>query len=249
MLCVRLGTVVGAVAASMLGVCKVSAAEVALNASGNGYTFSGDVVDARYRLSNTNWDHALSTSSNVTPTTLASTANIGNNSSLNNVTWDFALAFSPVNGWTYSLSNGTTSHVRTWSAPFNGVGPFRSFNALEIFVVATNPNATVYQSVTARATEMTFTSAQATTTGSLVDLVSVSAGLVRQFVISDTDLSTIAWSLQGKVNLAYVLNAGQTAGNLDERLKFDIKGENAVPGPAGLALLAAAGLGAGRRRR
>lgn len=249
MLCVRLGFFAGAVAASMVGVLEASAAEVALNASGNGYTFSGDIIDARYRLSNTNWDHAISTSSNVTPATLASTANIGNNSQLNNVTWDFALSFSPSNGWTYTLTNGPTSHVRTWSAPYNGVSPIRSFHALEIFVVATNPNATIYQSVSARATNMSFVSAQATTTGSLVDLVSVSNGLVRQYVISDTDLSTIAWSLQGKVNLAYVLNPGQNAGNLDERVKFDIKGETAVPAPASLALLGAVGLGAGRRRR
>jgi hypothetical protein len=224
------------------------AAVVSLNPSMQGYTVTGDVMDARYRLSNTNWDHMISTSSNVSGSTLASQADIGNNAALNNVTWNFNLSFSPAGGWTYSLTNGSTVRTRTWSSDFNGVSPFRSFNAIEMFVVATNPNANQYVSVSSSATQIQFSSASATTTGSLIDLVSVSSGLKAQFLISDTDLSTFAWSLTGKVNLSYVLQPGQNAGNLDERAKFDIKGATVVPAPGAMAMMGLAGLVAGRRR-
>lgn len=249
----RAGFVLFALASALPAMAQV----VTLNASTVGATLQGDVLDARYRVSNTNWDHMISTSSNVSGTTIVQQNNIGAHDALNNVTFNFNLSYNPSTGWSYALTRpvGSSSTV-VWSSTFNGITPFRSFNALELFVVSGNFSSNIV-SGTAAATGMTFTSASATTTGSLIDLVSNytgagTGGLVRQFIISDTDLSTFAWSLSGQVNMSFQYAQGFSTpgGNLDERLKFDIKALNIlIPAPSAMAMLGLGGLIAGRRRR
>jgi hypothetical protein len=231
---------------------------VNLNPSTAGLTVTSDVMDARYRLSNTNWDQMISTSSNVSGSTLVQTSNLGNHDQLNGRAYDFSLGFDPVGGWTWAFTPVTSGSPSTlmWSAPFNGANPNRPFNGLELFVVAANMNAANIASGTAAATNLAFSSAAATTTGSLADLVSTwtgpnTGGLQLQFITSDTDMSTFAWTLTGRVALSFSYQPGATTpgGNLDERLKFDIKAAQIVPAPGFVSLAGVAGIAAVRRRR
>jgi hypothetical protein len=231
---------------------------VNLNPSTAGLTVATDVMDARYRLSNTNWDQMISTSSNVSVSTLVQTANLGNHDALNAVAFNFSLGFDPSAGWAWTLApvGGGPASTLNWTVPFNGASPFRSFNGLELFVVAANMNPANIASGTAAATNMAFSSAAATTTGSLVDLVSTwtgpnTGGLQLQFITSDTDMSTFAWTLTGRVALSFTYQPGTNnpGGNLDERLKFDIKAAQIVPAPGFVSLAGVAGIAALRRRR
>ncbi len=231
---------------------------ISLNDSLSGYTNAGTVMDARYRVSNTNWDQMIATSSNVSASTLVQTANLGNHNQVNGVLFDFALDFSPASGWSFTLTpdaGGAASTV-SWSTPFNGASPLRPFNALELFVVTGDMNPVNIASGSAAVTNLSFSSSSATTTGSLVDLVSNwigtgTGGLVRQYLLSDSDMSAFAWTLSGQVRLSFTYQQGQTSpgGNLDERLKFDIKAFEAVPSPGATGAAAVVGAAAARRKR
>jgi hypothetical protein len=221
-------------------------------------SLAGTVMDARYRISNTNWDHMISTSSSVSVSTLVQTANRGNHDQLNGAAWDFTLDYSPVTGWSFVLNhagggspNATTSSV-AWSAPFNSVSPFRSFNGFELFAVTNVTGLANIASGLVTVENLAFSAPGHTVVGSLGDLVT-SNGLVRNVISADFDLSTTAWTLSGRVRASYVYaNGASTPGsNLDERLKFDIKATTVtlIPTPGAAAALALGLLAAGRRRR
>ena len=106
-------------------------------------------------------------------------------------------------------------------------------------------------------TNLAFTGA--TTVGSLVNLSqswvanTTNGEPPSQLIVADGDLTTFSWSFTGTVVANWTYLPGFTApqGNLDERLKLDIKLTNAtlIPAPgAGLALVMG-GLVAARRRR
>ncbi|MBL0928208.1 MAG: hypothetical protein IBJ11_11255 [Phycisphaerales bacterium] len=249
---------VAALAAAVVGV-PAWAGTVALNVDESQIAGVGEaVVDARYRVSNTNWDQMISTSSNVSVSTLVQTANLGNHDQVNGALWDFSVSYSPVNGWAFQMtlvsggSPSVPSSTVSWSAPFNGVSPFRSFNGLELFVVAGPSFPSNVASGVASATDLTFSAPGHSVTGSLANLVS-SNGLIRQFVYADFDLSTTSWTLSGRLRHSFQYVQGQSSpgGNLDERLKFDLKAASVtlVPAPGGVALAAGVGVLAGRRRR
>jgi hypothetical protein len=236
---------------------SAAGAVIQLNPSSPGLEVTGTVMDARYRISNTNWDQMIATSSSISGATLVQTANLGTHNQLNARAYDFDLGYDPVAGWTWSLTNvsGGAKSLVSWTAPFNGASPFRSFNGLEIFAVAANLDPATIASGTSSITDFAFFAPGQTVGGSLVNLVTTwtgagTGGLVRQFVVSDTDMSTFAWNIRGRLQMYFTYQGGvANTGNLDERLKFDIKAGTVIPAPASAALVLVGGLVAARRRR
>jgi hypothetical protein len=215
-------------------------------------SFSGGVMDARYRVSNTNWDQIIATDSNITPSVIVQQANFGTHNQLNGATWDFSISYSPANGWAYRLglvsggSPNTSSSTLVWNAPFNGTAFDRSFNALEMFAVIGGLPAGI-SSMSMAATGLTFSSPGNTIVGTLPNVIST-GGLVRTWVYSDSDLASTAWTLSGRLVGSFV---GSTSSNLDERIKFDVKGTTVtlIPTPAASAMLGMGALFSARRRR
>jgi hypothetical protein len=230
-----------------------AAATITLNyPAANIASSSGTVMDARYRVSNTNWDQMIASDSNISPSVIVQQANLGTHNQLNGALWNFSIGYAPTSGWTYTLAldsggnpSATTSTL-VWNTPFNGASPTRSFNALELFAVVGSLPGGV-SSMSMQVTGMTFVSPGNTVIGTLPDLTTT-GGLVRQWVYSDSDLSATSWTLAGQLRGAFV---GTTGSNLDERIKFDVKATTVtlVPSPGAATLLGLSGLLAARRRR
>ncbi len=210
------------------------------------------VMDARYRISNTNWDQIIASDPNISGATIVQQANLGNHTALNGVLWDFGINYSPVAGWAFTLTKvsggGSVTSPSTvqWTSPFNGTPFDRSYNGLEMFaVVGSLPSGITAMSM--EATNLVFSAPGHTVNGSLNDLVTTN-GLIRQWVYADFDLATTAWSLTGQLKGSFV---GSTSSNLDERIKFDVKAAaiTVVPAPGAAALIVLGGLVGLRRRR
>lgn len=215
---------------------------------------SGNVLDARYRISNNNWDQLIAKDSNITPDTIVATRNLGNHNALNGALWNFTISYDTVAGWSFNMTHvsggspGVTDSTLTWSVPHgpDNTSPFRSYNGLELFaVIGSLPSGITAASM--EATGLAFSSAGNTIVGSLGD-VSSTGGLVRKWIYADFDLASTNWSLTGQLKGAFV---GSTGSNLDERIKFDVKATTitVVPTPAAAAILGLAGLATARRRR
>ncbi|NWF54487.1 MAG: hypothetical protein HXY45_06800 [Syntrophaceae bacterium] len=257
----RLRTPAGVIA--ILGLCLFgwlfpaeSLADLVLNADPAAVQAGAVAYHMRYRVSNRNWDQMIGTSNEVTYGTIVQDVNVGNHTDLNNVIWDFSVSYSTGIGYTYTLSRtGQTSTVQ-WTAPYvyqgnPPVSQLRSFNAIELYAHAnasTPPVSSAYISIT----DLAFTGHG--TSGSFVNMNAAwpagPTGLT-QWLVADTDLSLIDWTLSGKVQAGFT---GYTSGNIDERIKFDIKTLEAtvVPIPGAVWLLGSGliGLiGIARRRR
>lgn len=215
-------------------------------------SWDNGVMDARYRVSNTNWDQIIATSSIITPAVIVQQANLGTHNQLNGALWDFSIDYSPIDGWTYSLdfvsggSPSTSSTALVWNAPFNGAAYDRAFNGLEMFaVIGSLPSGISAMSM--EVTELSFSSPGNTIVGSLPDLTST-GGLVRQWIYSDMNLAATSWTLSGRLRGAFV---GTTGSNLDERIKFDVKATTVtlVPEPSLATLVGMGGLLVVRVRR
>lgn len=228
-------------------------------------------MDARYRVSNTNWDQMIANSSLISGSTITQNANLGNNNALNNVVWDFSMVHTAGTGFAFTLSRTvgttlTTSTVRytTTIAGNPAVTPLRSFNAIEMYVEAgTDYNTSTLASSHIQATNLAFNLTGSTQTGSLItlrddldDVAPLGDGrdedLYKQFIVADADLSQFNWSVTGQLQAGFTLAGGATsAGSLDERLKFDIKALNVtiIPAPAAASLTLAGLAMVGLRRR
>jgi hypothetical protein len=253
-----IATTLAALAAA-LPVATASAGVITLDLNPALIATTGDtVLDARYRLSNTNWDSMLAKSSSISTSTIVSTGSLGNHNQLNNAAWDFTLGYAPSSGWSFALTHAgggaptSTSSTLTWSAPHgaDATSPFRSFNALELFsVVGTLPAS--LQSAFASATNLAFSAPGHTLTGSLADVTST-GGLTRQWIYADFDLASTPFSLTGRLQHGFVYAPGNTStSNLDERIKFDVKATtiSLIPTPGAAALFGVGALTALRRRR
>lgn len=213
---------------------------------------SNTVLNARYRLSNTNFDHMLAKSSSISASTIVQSRNTGTHNNLNGAIFDFSLLYSPAAGWTFTKTHvsgdatSTTSSALAFSTPFNGDSPFRSFNGFELFsVVGSLPSGV--SGATASAYDLTFSAPGHTVVGTLGDVTST-GGLVNTWIHADFDLSTTSFTLAGKLRHSFV---GTTGSNMDERVKFDIKAATVtlIPTPGAAAGVALLGLVAARRRR
>ncbi len=231
--------------ALMVAASPVLAGVVTLNATAPLPQNQGDtVMDARYRVSGNNWDQMIATSSNVTYSTIVQTVNLGNASALNNVEWDWSMAYTAGSGYVFTLSKPGTTSVVQWTAPHvyqtnDPVSQLRAFNAIYLYCVAYTSNG--LETSNFDVTDLAFNGAGLTNSGSLVEMhATLPPGqLVDQWLIADTDLSLTSWTLTAKVKGGFTGTPDHT---FDEELKFDIKTKWVVPEPATMALLGLGGL-------
>lgn len=255
-------------AAGLAGAVAVSAQAgvITLNADPSLVLSSTSGINVRYRVSNTNWDHLIATSSDVGPSTIVSTANLGTHTQLNGALFDFTLSYSPATGVSFRLlhAGGGSPSVTDRTLTFTGTHTDgrradASFNALYLYAQAGDGMPSGVSSASVEVSNLVFSAPGQTVVGSLTNLTDVwtpgsPAGLVDQYVIAEgVDLATLEWTLTGKVRASYELFAGATGpgGNIDERLKFNLKFRQVelVPAPGAMALLGLAGVAALRRRR
>ena len=200
--------------------------------------FLNEVALFRYRLSNTNFDHSIANGGVIPPATWVATRNLGNHNALNGAAWDFTLQHVAGTGYTFTLTHagggtpGTGSSVLSYPV---STGP--SFNALEMYAQFQN-------STNVTAGSIAVTSLAFSGTGLVVDPVystlrdlyddrTLAPGpggndLDLQWIVADSDLSVVDWTLTGRVVASF---SGYTSGNLDERIKFNIKVAEVFPAP------------------
>jgi hypothetical protein len=240
-------------ATGMLGVVSVAGADVILNPDFV-VTSTATTAAARYRMSNTNWDTFIGTSSVVSVATTVQNANIGNDVSLNNVSMTFGLTYTAGSGYRWAISNGVTTSTMSWQAIHtDGSSPTTAFNAISLSLIAgtSMPGGVTAASASARNLTFSFVGGGPSVTGSLRDLTSswsagVSTGLDRIVIFSDTNLANNSWTLTGNVLMSYT---GTPSGSLDERLKFDVNTMAAIPQPASLAAFGLVAVLSQRRTR
>jgi hypothetical protein len=215
-----------------------------------GVSVSDPEANIRYRMSGTNWDQMISVDSNVSTSTIASQANLGNNAALNGRLFNFEIAYTAGSGFAFRIFDNALSSTIGWTTPVAGESPTRSFNAMKIYVQAGSSFGTGVTSALAEASNLSFSASGLTNVGSLRNLSrawsGTDQGLDIQYLYSTADLSQVDWRLAGQLRLAY---SGPSNANIDERLKFNIKVGQGVPTPGAVSALALAGLVATRRRR
>jgi len=80
-------------------VSTAHATTVWLDADANSISATtGEGAHARYRISNTNWDAVLSTSSSITPAVIVQQSGVANNNQLNTARFAYALNYSVADG-------------------------------------------------------------------------------------------------------------------------------------------------------
>lgn len=244
---------------ALLGMCASSALAgiITLNAPAPLPANQGDtVMDARYRLSQTNWDQVIATSSNVTYGTIVETKNLGTANVLNGIEWSLQMQYTAGSGYVFTLSREgavppPNVSVVQWTAPYvyeqnPPVSQLRNFNSIHLYCAAYAKNGIT--SAQFDVTNLTFSGTGMTTSGSFVDMHAYlpPGQLVDQWLLADTDLSLIDWTLTAKVKGTF---EGTPPNNYDEQLKFDIKTKWVTPEPMTMSLMALGGLLGLRRNR
>ncbi len=228
-----------------------SAAIVSLGVDPVRVTVTSTAMNSRYRLSQTNWDQMIATSTLISGATIVQQQLLGNAYTLNGRAWDFTMDYTAGRGYVFTLADttvpplGVSPSTVGWIAPFGGISATRSFNTIELFAQAKN---TLQTGVTAQSIELSdlsFSGAGLGTTGSLANmldthLLSPTNGqdFARQWLVADTDLSLFNWTLSGTVQAWF---SGTVPHNFDKQLKFDLRTVQAsvVPLPPAVALLGA----------
>jgi hypothetical protein len=221
----------------VLSATALGAATVALdypNSLVGGATGEGGMF--RYRISNTNFDHSIANGGVIPPSTWVASRNLGFHTDLNNATWDFTLDYVTGVGYTFTLQyvgGGTpsvTTSVLSWTSIVGGVPPTRPFNAIELYAQVQN-SSTSYTSATIDVTNLNFVGAGLSidplhnSLRNLHDDKTIAPGpggndLDLEWIKADVDLALFSWSLTGRVVASF---NGYTSGNIDERIKFNIK--------------------------
>jgi len=243
------------------------AAAVQLGVDDADVTVNDRVGEARYRLSQTNWDQMLSNGANPITAPDITTNGLGNASALNNTTWDFSINYESGDdgdqGFTFVMNqvggSGTGTLVYDVNNPLNGLTPTGAYNAIKIEVRAgaLRDQSAYIESAYIDVTDLTFSSALASS-GSLANPLSAftpptTAENNVNWIAADTNLSLLDWSLTGTITAGFDCDGLGGVGCLrDESLKMNLKFADAtvVPIPAAVWLFMS-GLGmlvAARRR-
>ena len=216
------------------------------------------VANSKYRLSQGNFDMSIDHGAGTNPGQFIS-ANLGNNSALSNVAFNFTVQHIAGEGVIFTMTNTNSSVTTTLSwgdfsaAPegttaglLNGFAPDRSFNSLELSARAERIGSSMAFS------GLTFSSGLSVADGAFYngEVSTPGVGSDVQRLVSDTDLSTIDWTLTGTL-----MGARDTSASGDETVRFMIGHKQVafsvipLPTPAGLAVAGLLAIPALRRRR
>lgn len=196
-----------------------------------------NVVDLRYRISNTNWDQAAIPGGTPTPT--MSQQNIANTAGLNGRTFSFVATHAAGTGFAFRLFGGGYDRTVTFAST-------AAFNAILLSVRAQQDGSGI------RVSDIAFAwGAGLTGPAAVPDLVrGENQGFLNLWLASRASLAGHDWQITGKVRGLKVHTGG------DELVRFDIGARNVtlpapVPLPAAAPLLLAglAALGLLARRR
>lgn len=259
---------------SCIGACVAAmaattswASVVHLNPDPDLYTYGETRALARYRVSNTNWDQIVATSSSISASTIVQQANLGNSAQLNGTVWDFTLSYAAGIGyeWTLVKMSGNapvSSSTVSWTSPHHGVDPDRPVNAIKFYTQAGAQMPAGIETARIGVSNLHFSAAGYSTIGALADMHDFfddvgdpgdnwDPDLPLQVIVANGNLADTDWVFSGRVVAMYTLKDGFTSpgGTIDERLKLDIKVTEAVPAPGAAALLAFGMLGLFRRQR
>ncbi len=219
------------------------------------------VFQAKYRLSNTNFDQTIDDGSGTSGSGATKTfleRGIGNNSQLSAVVFDFTIEHLAGEGFLFTMTrNGVvnpTVHSIGWgtfssatpatvaSAMGNGSRPGDAFNIFHITARATNGN------ITGESMEYRNLAFIGLTPVGLLSGQTASEGTVRdQWLVSTSDLSQIDWKVTGQL----IGTRSGSGGDETVKFEFSAKQGSVVPEPstwAMMALAGVAGLMAYRRR-
>ncbi len=247
-------------AASLVAASFASADAVFLKADPGLLGSDSTVASFRYRASDTNWDRSVANSSTIRNSTIVQSRELGNRDQLNAAAFDFTLNYQVGLGYTFWLlhagggSPTTSGSSVAWTSPFGDTEATRRFRGLELSATAAHFSTSV-QSASLSVTNLAFSGAGLNSVGTLSDMNAIFAsGQFRtQYIASAADLSTFKWTLTGRVVAAFAYAPGisMPGGNLDERLRLNIRAFDGglIPTPGGSAALILAGLVLARRRR
>lgn len=223
----------------------------------------GTVMDARYRISGTNWDQMIATSSSISTTTIVQTQNLGGVAALNQDVWNFSMSYVAGVGYTFTLTEVTDANTAnsitgsstvSWTSPHDTSSPDDSYNAIHLLAVANlrSPATSTQIDVT----NLVFSSSTLTQTGGLLTNLNDTNSLTfdEEWLVADTNLALHDWTLTGTVVAQYT--GSPWSGDGGETIKFDIMTTNVdliapVPEPATFTLmgLGLAGIAAARKIR
>lgn len=189
--------------------------------------------DGRYRISPTNWDSAIFLGSTLFAQ--APSPAIGNLTQLNGQAFAFEASYAPgtadTDGYTWSLQ-GLGANPGPFSLVFwniNGTINNRNaslpFNAIQVLATASTA---VGNALRVRDLSFQVYGVPTVVCGVLIDMNQTYTGSttsVSQWLIADTDLSKLAWSLSG------VVTGVRAASGNDEQIKLDVYTKNISPTP------------------
>lgn len=268
-------TVIVAAAVSLSVASSALAGRVWINSNQvQNFVETGSVGQAKYRLSQNNFDMSLDRGQGTNPGQFQS-LNLGNNNALSGRTFDFTLRHIAGEGLIFTMLNtvSRSSSTLAWGSfttppsgsvftTIGGAEPAatdnpdanrRSFNALILTATSTRNNSSMTFS------NLAFTSGLSLQDGALFGGAASTPGTgnIAQRVVSDTNLASIDWTLTGSLTGSRDNSAGG-----DETVKFTIAEKIAsfrvvvIPAAnpltmstAGLALVAGMGMCPRRRGR
>ncbi|MEE4184870.1 MAG: VPLPA-CTERM sorting domain-containing protein [Gammaproteobacteria bacterium] len=237
------------------------------------------VAEARYRISNTNWDQMLGTGAAKPTARDMTTAGLGTAGELNGMQWDFKISYESgddgARGFTFSMAQGdyrraidpgypvaraaavSQPYVSTLlfdaKHPLTDSGPLGAFNAIN-FETRAGALRDEMSKAMLEVTKVNFYAGKETT--ALKDLSAFSSSRNNEWssywTTSNKDLSSFDWTVSGIVQGRFACADGSTRCLSDESLKLNMRFAqvDTVPVPAAVWLFGfALGALALQRRR
>ncbi len=223
----------------------------------------GSSAQAKYRLSNTNWDHSVDYGNGTNPGQFIQSG-LGNNAQLSARTYDFRFEHIAGEGFISTMTDVTnpqnlgTPSILSWgsftnptggttTAQLNGFAPGAAFNGLLIEARASRAGSSMSWS------NLSFVGgglnlADGAWASGLVDPSTSGPGDAPGFhyqrLVADTDLSQVDW-----VFTARVQGVRDSSASGDETVRFVVSAKNYIPTPGAAGVMALVALAGARRRR